>query len=240
MRSAASSAAETAAEVAAAPDTGPHAVSSRCAVVVPAFNEAEGVAKVVAAALSSEVGPVWVVDDGSTDGTADIARAAGARVLELGRNVGKGGALLAAAQTLDADVLVLLDADLVGLEPSHVRALAEPVLSGHADMTRGVFRGGRWRTTAAQLLTPQLNGQRALRRTSFLAVPGIGASRYGVEVVIGEHARRGGWRCRDVALEGVSQIMKEEKRGWLAGLSTRASMYRDILRALLHGRGDGT
>jgi glycosyltransferase involved in cell wall biosynthesis len=201
-------------------------------VVVPAFNEAAGVGNVVKAALSSEVGPVWVVDDGSSDGTAEVARAAGAHVIELGTNMGKGGALLAAASTLDADVLVLLDADLVGLEPSHVRALAEPVLIGDADMTRGVFRGGRWRTTAAQRLAPQLNGQRALLRSGLLRVPGIGASRYGAEVAIGEHARRAGWRCRNVALDGVSQVMKEEKRGWLTGLALRAKMYRDIVRAL--------
>jgi len=228
MRSAASYAAE------AAP-----AATARCAVVVPAFNEAGGVGAVVAAARASETGPVWVVDDGSTDGTAAAARAAGAHVLELGSNVGKGGALLAAAQMLDADVLVLLDADLVGLQAMHVRALADPVVRGDADMTRGVFRGGRWRTTAAQRLMPQLNGQRALRRSALFGVPGIGASRYGVEVAIGEHARRHGWRCLDVALEGVSQVMKEEKRGWLAGLSLRAGMYRDILRALWRGRVGG-
>ncbi len=233
MRSADSYTAEAAVE-AALP-----AGSSRCAVVVPAFNEAAGVGNVVAAALSSEIGPVWVVDDGSTDGTAEVARAAGAHVLALDRNVGKGGALLAAARTLDADVLVLLDADLVGLEPFHVRALAEPVLVGDADMTRGVFRGGRWRTTAAQRLTPQLNGQRGMRRADLLRVPGIGASRYGVEVAIGQHARRSGLRGRDVALEGVSQVMKEEKRGWLTGLSLRAAMYRDIVRALWRGRVGG-
>jgi len=207
-------------------------------VVVPAFNEAGTVGTVIAAARASGVGPVWVVDDGSTDGTVAAARDAGAEVLALESNVGKGGALLAAAHRLDAEVLVLLDADLVGLEPTQVRALAEPVVTGRADMTRGVFRGGRWRTTAAQRLTPQLNGQRALRRESLLAVPGIGASRYGVEVVLGEHARRRGWRCLDVPLEGVSQVMKEEKRGWLAGMTHRASMYRDILRALLR-RGGG-
>lgn len=207
-------------------------------MVIPAFNEAAHVAPVVSAARASELGPVWVVDDGSTDGTADAARTAGAEVLRLETNVGKGGALLAAARSLDCEVLVLLDADLVGLTPRQVRALAEPVLSGRADMTRGVFRGGRWHTTAAQRLTPQLNGQRALRRQSLLAVPGIGRSRYGVEVVLGEHARRSGWRRADVPLEGVSQIMKEEKRGLLAGISLRAGMYRDILRALLRKRSD--
>jgi len=211
-----------------------------CAVLVPAFNEAGTVGEVVRCALASGVGPVLVVDDGSTDATAEAAAAAGAEVLRLPHNVGKGGAMLAAARAVRADVVVLLDADLVGLTPAQVRALAEPVCRGEADMTRGVFRGGRWHTTAAQRLTPQLNGQRALRRGDLLAVPGLRASRYGVEIVIGEHARRSGWRRLDVPLEGVSQVMKEEKRGLLAGIGLRAGMYRDILRALLtRGGKDG-
>jgi glycosyltransferase involved in cell wall biosynthesis len=211
----------------------------RCAVLVPAFNEAGTIAAVVTCALQSELGVVLVVDDGSTDGTAEAASAAGARVLRLPHNLGKGGAVAAAAAAVDADVVVLLDADLIGLTPAHVLALATPVLRGETDMTRGVFRGGRWRTTAAQRLTPQLNGQRALRRDALLAVPGLAASRYGVEVAIGNHARRQGWRRLDVALGGVSQVMKEEKRGLLAGISTRAGMYRDILRALLRRRRRG-
>ncbi len=69
-------------------------VSQRAVVVVPAFNEVETVAAVVAVIL--QVGlPVVVVDDGSTDGTARAARAAGASVLELPFNLGIGGAIRA-------------------------------------------------------------------------------------------------------------------------------------------------
>jgi len=231
MSSAASSTAEPRAAAAVT-------ATATCAVLVPAFNEAATIGEVVRCALASEVGPVLVVDDGSTDGTAAAATAAGAEVLRLPHNVGKGGALLAAAVAVTNDVVVLLDADLVGLTPAQVRDLAGPVCRGEADMTRGVFRGGRWRTTAAQRLTPQLNGQRALRRSGLLAVPGLGGSRYGVEIAIGEHARRRRWRRLDVPLEGVSQVMKEEKHGVLAGIALRAGMYRDILRALLRRGGE--
>src|SRR5699024_10434176 len=106
----------------------------------------------------------------------------GARTLRLRENRGKGGALAAGARHVAAEVVVLLDADLIGLAPEHVRALAAPVLAGEADMTRGVFAGARWRTTTAQRLAPQLGGQRALRRAALLAVPGLAESRYGVEV----------------------------------------------------------
>jgi glycosyltransferase involved in cell wall biosynthesis len=207
----------------------------RCAVLIPAYNEAENVARVVNVARAASVGPVWVVDDGSGDATVQNARAAGAEVLALGRNRGKGGAVFAGAAQLDTDVLVLLDADLLGLTPEHVRALAAPVLAGAAEMTRGVFSGGRWRTTTAQRLTPQLNGQRGVVRARLLEVERLAGSRYGLEVAITEHAKRARWRVLDVPLPGVSQVMKEEKRGFWVGLGVRLRMYAEILLELFKG-----
>ena len=204
-----------------------------CVVVIPAYEERNTVASVVRVALAAAIGPVVVVDDGSRDGTADAARAAGAEVLRLETNVGKGGALAAAANARSEDVVVLLDADLTGLTADHVRALAAPVCEQGFDMTRGVFEGGRWVTTVAQHIAPLLNGQRAIRRELLQAVPGLAESRYGVEVAITEHARRRRWRTRDVSLRGVSQVMKEEKRGWWRGQKVRWVMYREILSQAL-------
>lgn len=202
---------------------------SRCVVLIPAYDEAAQVATVIGVARTAAIGPVFVIDDGSSDRTAAVARAAGATVLRLESNVGKGGALAAGATARDEDVLVLLDADLTGLRPEHVRALAAPVRDGTVDMTRGVFEGGRWVTTMAQQVVPVLNGQRAVRRDLLLTVPGLAASRYGVEIAITDHARRAGWRTRDVPLPGVSQVMKEEKRGWWRGQRIRWRMYGEIL-----------
>jgi len=213
--------------------TAPSGAGGDVAVIIPAFDEAANLAPVVAAARAAELGPVVVVDDGSRDATAEVAGRAGAEVVRLGSNRGKGAALRAGAEAVSSEVLVLLDADLVGLEARHVRALAEPVVAGRAEMTRGAFRGGRWSTTTAQRITPQLNGQRALRRTSLLEVPHLAESRYGVEIAITRHAADRGWRCLDVPLEGVSQVMKEEKRGLLRGALTRMRMYGEIVAALL-------
>lgn len=207
--------------------------------MIPALDEAGTVGAVVSVARAAGVGPVLVVDDGSTDGTAAAARAAGADVLELGSNRGKGGAVIAGARAVDADVVVLLDADLIGLRPEHVVALADPVRKGAVDMARGFFHGGRWRTTAAQRLAPQLNGQRAVRRDLLLSIPELEHTRYGIEIAITEWARIHGWSHADVALAGVSQVMKEEKRGWLRGVSVRLRMYADIVRTLLRGNRGG-
>jgi glycosyltransferase involved in cell wall biosynthesis len=92
----------------------------RLLVVCPAYNEAASVAAVVAdIRRAMPTADVLVVDDGSTDGTADAALAAGARVLQLPFNIGVGGALRAGlllAQRERYDVFVQCDAD--GQHPS--------------------------------------------------------------------------------------------------------------------------
>ncbi len=202
--------------------------------MIPSYNEAANVARVVGVARAAALGPVLVVDDGSSDATAQVARYAGAEVISLAPNRGKGGAVVAGAAHLSAEVVVLLDADLLGLTPQHVWALAEPVLAG-TEMTRGVFSGGRWRTTAAQRLTPQLNGQRGVLRARLLEVEGLAGSRYGIEVAITEHAKRCRWQVTDVPLAGVSHVMKEEKRGFWVGSGVRLKMYAEILLELFRG-----
>ena len=179
------------------------------------------------------MGPVLAVDDGSSDATAQVAAHAGAEVLRLATNRGKGGAVAAGAASRDEDVVVLLDADLIGLTVNHIRALAAPVVAGEAVMSRGVFTGGRWSTTTAQRIAPQLNGQRAVERVRLLEIPGLAASRYGIEVAITEHATDALWPTVDVELPGVSQVTKEEKRGIVRGTLKRLRMYVEILRQLM-------
>ena len=207
-----------------------------CGILIPAYDEETTVSTVIAVALQTRLGPVLVVDDGSEDGTGAAALNAGATVLTLPENSGKGGAVFAGASALKTDVVVLIDADLVGLIPQHLHDLARPVLDGRLEMTRGVFVGGRWRTTAAQNLTPVLNGQRTLVREKLLSVPGLAQSGYGVEVAITEEAKRARWRTGDIPLHNLSQVMKEEKRGFRQGFRVRLGMYRDILRAYLKTR----
>jgi glycosyltransferase involved in cell wall biosynthesis len=109
----------------------------RVAIVIPAYQAAASVADVVTRART--VAPVYLVDDGSTDGTGDVGRAAGATVLRHATNRGKGAALatgIAAALAADAQIIVTLDAD--GQHPpTETTRLLPPIADGRADLVLG-------------------------------------------------------------------------------------------------------
>lgn len=199
-------------------------------VLIPAFNEEDHVASVIKVVLEAGF-PVLVADDGSTDATAQVAEAAGAKVVRLPHNRGKGGAVAYGLQYVETPLVMLLDADLTGLTPQHLEALLAPVRDGQADMSIGIFKGGRLQTDLAQKITPYLSGQRAVRTQMLREVQGLEEARYGIEMVLTRHAAERKWRVKYVPLVGMAQVMKEEKRGFWAGVAHRLQMYREILRS---------
>lgn len=112
---------------------------ARVVIVIPAFNEAVSVAAVVRGAISAGFESVVVVDDGSTDATAETARMAGALVVRHAVNRGAGAAVqtgLEAAAKLGADAVVTLDADGQH-SPAEIGRVLAPVLAGRADLSIG-------------------------------------------------------------------------------------------------------
>lgn len=205
----------------------------QAAVVIPAFNEEGSVGKVIEAALGApDIAEVIVVCDGCTDGTALVARESGAKVIVLETNQGKGAAMMAGVRATRMEVIVFLDADLIGLVPAHLEQLVYPVFSGEADMSIGVFNHGRLATDMAQFLAPYLSGQRAVRRDLLHWVDNAEVVRYGIEVAITGFARRNRWRIREVVLKDLTHIMKEEKLGLLRGFQARIKMYWEIAKCL--------
>lgn len=202
--------------------------------LIPAFNEEATVGEVVRVCRAApSVSRVLVVSDGSTDHTAQEARKQGAQVIELPQNQGKDKALQAGIEADYADYLVLVDADLIGLQPRHVEALIEPIRMKKADTTVGVFTKGRLMTDWAQSLTPFLNGQRVVSRTVWIEAisPALGVG-FGVETVLERYIRQKGLNVVRVPLAGVTQRRKEEKYGFWRGFRYRLRMYRQILVVL--------
>jgi glycosyltransferase involved in cell wall biosynthesis len=203
------------------------------AAVIPAYNEEATIGPIVEVLCATpSLSEVVVVSDGSEDRTAEVARAAGARVIELPVNMGKGAAMREGLRATTADVVVFLDADLVGLTSEHVASLLDPVLSGQREMSIGLFDGGRPLTDLAQALTPNLSGQRAVRRSLLEQVEDLDAARFGVEVALTRYLRRAGIEPEEVILRNVTHRTKEEKLGLVKGLAARMRMYWEIVRYL--------
>jgi glycosyltransferase involved in cell wall biosynthesis len=178
------------------------------------------------ATATAIVNEIIVVDDGSTDRTAAVASSYKIRTEKLPVNVGKGGAMLHGAKCAEAaDLLVFLDADLVGLRPEHIEALVQPVLHGDFAMAIGQFVAGRGVTDLAQLLVKCISGQRAIGRDLFLSIPSVDRVGYGVEMLITLHVSRQKMDTKVVQLRGVTHPMKEEKLGFVRGLAARMQMY---------------
>lgn len=206
----------------------------KIAAIVPAYNEQASIRRVIHALQRVEaIDEIIVVNDASTDRTAEVvAEEYGVILVNLKENVGKGGALKAGLEATKADVLVLLDADLIGLKVEHVEALLGPVANGHADATMGVFKEGRGMTDLAQFIAPKLSGQRAIKR-EFLEGADIADTRYGIEVALNRHLEDTNAITEEVELHQLTHHTKEEKLGFIKGLQARAQMYYEVAKILI-------
>ncbi len=222
------------------------------AVVIPAKDEAQRIrATVRAAAELPGVDLVVVVDDGSADGTAAVARDAGAVVTRHTSNRGKAAAMETGAEAvrlLDqqelrkiARHLLFLDADLAD-SAAFAAPLTQPVLSGEADMTIAAFSstvklGGHGvvvglssagtRRAIGWSPTQPLNGQRCLTRAAFEAARPLAAG-FGVETALTIDLARQGMRITEVEVPLAHRATGTDLRSQLH----RARQLADVARAL--------
>ena len=208
------------------------------AVVIPTFNEAESIAAVVAELPRDIVGRIIVADGGSSDGTQERARSAGAEVIAVGR--GYGRACLAGAQAADdADIIVFMDGDGAD-DPAAIAALVAPLRAGTADFViasraRGEREPGSmaWHQLLAGLvagrLTKLLYGVRytdmcafrAIRRDTLLAL-GMREMTYGWNLEMQMRVARAGLaRARTAGRLSPPPRRRIEGRGLVARLAAR-------------------
>jgi len=116
-------------------------------VIIPALNESDRIADVIALALASaDVSEVIVVDDGSIDGTPELATAAGARVI-TSTFLGKGASMEDGLRCAQSEFVVYLDGDLAGLAPGIIERLTEPLIQDKADFVKARFARDSGRVT---------------------------------------------------------------------------------------------
>lgn len=189
------------------------------AAIVPAYNEASTIGDVVRALKSSPIlTEVIVISDGSTDGTADAARAAGATLVhELPLRSGKGKAVQHGVTHTDAPILFFCDADLIGLTSDHVRRVVQPVVTGGLAMCVGLRDRGSFMTALERHL-PLIGGERALHRSIFTAIPERFIQGFMLETALNYACRSRGLAYGSVVLPKLSMRRKMQKVGvWKGG-----------------------
>jgi glycosyltransferase involved in cell wall biosynthesis len=208
-------------------------VRPRVAAVVCAFNEAATIARVVAAlrGAGDALSEVLVVDDGSRDATAAEATRAGARVLRLSPNGGKGAAMRAGIAATAADAVFFCDADLLGLTPDHVRTLCDAYAQGAGEMVVALRDHGP-AYNRIQALLPLISGERIVAKRVLAAVDPGDWRGYRIEVGINDAARRVGAKIAIRLLCGLKTRAKWEKGGDPAkGIEQAARMLVEVLAA---------
>jgi glycosyltransferase involved in cell wall biosynthesis len=220
-------------------------VGAALAVVVAARNEAERIAETVAAVGAAFPGAaIWVADDASGDGTAEVAMSAGARVVSRGRPHGKGANVTAAAEAALSDgeppaLVLLCDGDL-GSSAARLAPLVGAVEAGECDLAVAAFGkrvgGGfglalgfaRWavrRRCGFEAEAP-ISGQRAMRVEVLRAALPF-ARGYGMEVGMTVDAVRAGYRVGEYELD----LSHRATGRTFAGFTHRAKQLLDFLRA---------
>ncbi len=203
----------------------------KIAAIIPAFNEAKTIGAIIKVLKRVNIiDTVIVVSDGSTDKTAEVSLRYGVTVIELPENRGKGAAMKVGLDSTEADIILFLDADLIGLVSEHVFSLLLPVMEGSTVMTVGIFKKGRLTTDLAQKVAPYLSGQRAIRRTVLEKIPDMEIARFGVEIALTKHIKSQKNEVKKIMLPDMSHVMKEEKLGIIKGLAARIKMYWEIIR----------
>jgi glycosyltransferase involved in cell wall biosynthesis len=212
-------------------------------VIIPVLDEAAAIPALVRAMPPGY--RAVVVDNGSTDGSGDLARAAGATVVEE-PVPGFGSACWAGLLAADpADgVVCFMDGD-GSLDPAHLEAVADPVLAGRADLLLGARRpttASAWpaHARAANALLAfelrrrtgrpitDLGPMRAARRHALLALD-LRDRRFGWPLEMVLRAADAGWRIEEVPVPYAPRSGKSKVTGTLRG-TVRAT--RDMARLL--------
>jgi glycosyltransferase involved in cell wall biosynthesis len=212
-------------------------------VVLPVLDEAEALPWVLTRIPTGA--RAIVVDNGSSDGSAEVARAHGALVVTEPRR-GYGSAVIAGLAASSAEHVAVMDADAT-LDPAHLVALLELVSSGSADlaMARRRPERGAWNLTGragnmvlAHLLAQRsrvrvkdLGPMRVARREALTSLelkdPRFG---YALEMVL--RAAQAGWRVSELDVPYLRRVGRSKVTGTVRGTALAVLDMSRVLRAL--------
>jgi len=213
-------------------EVNPHSLRISC--IICAFNEAPRIAAVLAvASVHPLLQEVIVVDDGSTDNTAEVVkRFPSVRLISYTENQGKSFAMATGVATAQGNILMLLDADLKGLTAEHLTELATPVLSGKTDVSLSLRQNSLLIFRALGL--DFVSGERVIRKDLLSdALDEIfGLPRFGIEVFMNRKIIARQLSISVARWPLVTQSRKTEKLGYWRGIRAEWRMIADLLQVV--------
>lgn len=215
--------------------------------IIPAFNEKRTIHQVVQTCLDSNIlSEVTCVNDGSTDGTLEILKSFGNKItlIDFKKNMGKGSAMAEAIKKSKGDILMFIDADLMGLKPEHIELLYKTFVDKRLDSLIVSLDSPEimFKLDSVIALSPYENGHDPLageriyyKKDLLPHAKKIASLGYGVEVYLNNIYKNK--ELGFLKLSGVTQLFKYHKKGWSREtIVGYLKEFREITRVLAEQR----
>lgn len=179
-------------------------------VIVPAYNEEKKISHVMRSFVDSTlIDEIIVINDGSSDNTLSVIKRFKKIILiNLKKNHGKSYAITKGIEKSKGDIIIFIDADLTGLNDSHIKKLINPLITGKKDVVIGYPNYIK----ADKLFLP-LSGERSYWKKDLLPyLKEIIHKGYGLELFLNYIFRNK--RMRLFPLHGVKTALKYEKQSY--------------------------
>lgn len=209
----------------------------KISAVISAYNEENTVAAVVETTLASKIiDEVIVVNDGSTDKTANNLKQFTSNprctYIEYENNRGKSFAMVEGVEKATGDIILFIDADILNLKESHIAQLIVPLVNQEAGMVIGHPTENKF----DEKLNPlqMLAGERAVYKKDIIPfLEDMRTTQFGIETMLNLYYKSKGQKIKFEYLWGVYHLTKIRKAGFNGSVKNYASETKQIIKTLV-------
>ncbi len=206
--------------------------NKRITAIIPAYNEADRIGSVLDVMTTyADFFEIIVVDDGSSDDTEKIVSQYDVIYIKNKINKGKGYSMDIGVQRAGGDVILFVDADVIGLTHDIIDSIVNPVIAGDVDMFIAMRNRKIYYLHSILVFIPLLGGERAVTKELWNKLPMYYKNRFRVEAGLNFYAEYYGNGFKYKVFKGLSQVIKEKKYGFIQGLRQRISMIANVISA---------